>query len=108
MVERVRLLLCVIIASITLYVAGCGTVPRVLYHSSTTTTPVAVIDSLNSVHGTHFNEWWRGWDSQSFITNDSTLVTSYIATERHRDTLYVMTIVHAFNDTLVTVRFRKE
>ena len=108
MVERVRLLLCVIIASITLYVAGCGTVPRVLYHTFTTPTPVTVIDSLNSVHGTHFNGWWRGWGSQSFITNDSTLVTSHVATERHGDTLYVMTVVHTFNDTLVTVRFRRE
>ena len=97
----------IIIALASVLTAACG-VPRTLYHTSVTGAPDAVIDSLNAAHGTHFNKWWRGWDSQSLITNDSTLVTSYVATERHADTLYVMTVVHAFNDSLVTVRFRRE
>lgn len=96
----------IIIALASVLTAACG-VPRTLYHTSVTGSPDAVIDSLNAAHGTRFAEW-RDWNSQSLITNDSTLVISYVATERHADTLYVMTVVHSFNDSLVTVRFRRE
>lgn len=99
----VRIIIIVLASVLT---AACG-VPRTLYHTSVTGAPDAVIDSLNAAHGTRFTEW-RSWNSQSLVTNDSTLVTSYVATERHADTLYVMTVVHAFNDSLVTVRFSRE